>query len=1410
MRQRTRLRRYGPSKDRRWKSAVVAAAAVLGTIPGIAFAGAGTAAADTGPAGDGPPSSVTLAPQTADPAPPAVPLAPQDDGLSAAQHQALQAAKDQAAASGAPVVVDALTTETSTTTANPDGTLTGNSSLLPTRVRQQGGWIPVDATLVRNPDGTYRPAAASGSLTLSGGGSTVPLAAMNSGGQQLSFGWPTALPAAVASGASLTYPEVLPGVDLKVTATTLGGFSEVLIVKSAASAADPALRELTLALHATGVTVKDDDQDNLTAVTPDSQVAFSAPRPIMWDSAHADNAPAAVKAPAAKATTEAGRAAAADPVTPDAGPPPGAHVAYVGADVTSGALTLTPDQGLLNGSGTVYPVFIDPSWIPHPASGSGQHWNEVQAACPTTTSNYDSTYYGDPGVGDNTYTGCVGVERSYFQLSVPSIIWGTHIVSAAINVTETYAAQCDTTSTISMYQTAAINSKFSWNSKPRAGTKIDDQSFAPACSSFVSGGFEAASTVARAAAGHWSALTYVLVNANESNGYYFKRFATNPSMSITYNHAPDPPTGLAVKLNAATYGCATTTPYPILGKTVATTPPVLDSVVTDKDKDKLSATYAYWTGSATAVLLHSATVSSGQHAPMPFPSTYISHLADGSVVNWQAASTDGEDTTKPSPTCHFTVDQRAPAEPTITSNGNLYPDIGAGGGPGAAAGTPGTFTVKVDPGTTNNNASKFVFGLDTSPPGSNPPAAQTKTATNNSATFTVTPVAHGTHTLFVYAVDSAGNASPAAQYHFTAVGHLGKTYASLSSAFNNTAVSSDAAMSGPDADGSGHSFSLTDLQAMGWQPGQKLTVDGATFTLPAFGSGTADNVLAANQTITMNSQHGNALVFLATSTGATYPSQHQPDDHSSPFVPDGTSISATNCSFGDAIYTDCSEASGTITYDGGAADPQSFYLPVPDWATGPGSLAAVSLPHVNRAAGQTASARKIYAFAVPLAPGVPVTSVTLPDLSDSAKDRTPGLHIFGMAVRDTTSAPAGASWTGAWSSPNEALYRFSADTGFSNQTFRTSATPSTAGSKLRIRLSNAGGKAPLVIDHVTVADQSTTVAAASTPTSLTFNGGSASLTIPVGGEVYSDPLDFPVTALHPILVSFHLVSTTDYIVMHTAASAATTHVSAAGSGDHTADVSGTAFSGTGTSWGYVTDVLTGIDVVTTDSQPTIAVLGDSVHAFTGNSFPQTAPRISDNLASALQSNTQEVEAEGVVASGIVNNMITTDQGGGGASALTRLDRDVLSVPGISTVVVDEGLQDIVSGVDDTVVTADYQILLDQLQAWGIKTVVATLTPCDGYAPCTTTVDNSRQSVNQWVSDVSSGNWPGSSYADLNSNVALDDPNSTSNPAEQMLSAQAAPLDFDTGDHINLTADGYAAVSHLLTDDLSVVTRLPKP
>ncbi|MFI8072865.1 hypothetical protein ACIF85_29330 [Streptomyces sp. NPDC086033] len=1296
-------------------------------------------------------------------------LRPSDDndGLTSSEESALAVAQKQATATGKSVRVDALTTETATTTANPSGTVTYHSSLLPVRVRKAHTWVPVDATLQRNTDGTWSPKASAEPLALSGGG-TPPLATMTKGKASLALSWPGALPTPHVSGTSLTYPDVLPDVDLRVTADTQGGWSEVLVVKNAQAAADPRLARLALITQAKGLTVADDGHGNLAATTPDGQVLFSAPQPAMWDSTGAG------------ATSEA--------------PAPKAHVAHVKGELHGRTLSLSPDPKLLTDAHTKFPVYIDPTWNPHYASGAKQHYVETQQGCPTAK-NYDSTQYGDPGVGYNSWSGCIGGERSYFQLAVPSAIYDSHIVSATVDAKENYSASCSLSSDVYLYWSGAISSSTTWNAKPSLTSKLATKSFGPACTSEPSGGFSVTSTIAKGAAAHWKSWTFALVNSQSGSGdgNYFKRFDNNPSMSVEYNHVPNKPGTLATKVGSTSLGCGTATPYPIVGKTLATTPPTLNAKVSDTDKDALAATYSYWVGSGSATTTTSATVASGANAPKQLPSSFMSGLADGSVVSWKATSSDGKDTSATSATCHFTVDLHSPAQPTVSSADGLYPEDQSGT---TAAGTPGNFTVSVNPGTNGNNAAKFLYGLDAAPPTSNAPATQTKTAVSNKATVTVTPAAPGTHTLYVYAVDSAGNVSSQQQYEFTALGHATKSYASLQAAFNNTATTDDSNRTTADADGVGATLSLQGLKAAGWQPGGKITVDGATFTLPNWGSSGGDNVMAANQTIQMNGTSGRALVFLGFSTYGMIGSQHQSGDTTSPVVPDGTSISATDCSLGNATYEDCVTPTGSIRYGDGTAQP--YYLAMPDWVYGSDTLAAVTLLHRNTPSAQETRSTNIYAFAVPLKAGSAVDSVTLPDLADAARKYVPGLHIVGMSVRDTTSAANGAAWTGSWSAPTEERFHFSDMGAFSNQTFREVTMASAGGDSVRLRLSNALGTDPLTLDHVTVAPYGNGATLASPPVDVTF-GGAKSVVIPEGGELYSDPIPMTVAPRGVITTSIHLVNQVNYLVMHPWAATDTVgYVSAVGSGDHTTDTANTAFTGTGTESGRFADILTGVDVTTTDHRPTVSVLGDGLvnTRTTGTTAGYTSSRFNQWLAYRLVNNTDGIPVYGVVASGIENNYLGTDQGAGagGRAALTRLDRDVLSVPGIRTVVVTQGLEDIVAGHDDVDIDNALGLLRDQLKGWGIKVIFTTLTPCDGYSPCTATVDQNRIDTNTWITDQLDFTSPTVTYVDAESVVAVTDTASTADPQALKLGSDTAPADFDAGDHVNLTTDGYQAIS----------------
>ena len=189
----------------------------------------------------------------------------------------------------------------------------------------------------------------------------------------------------------------------------------------------------------------------------------------------------------------------------------------------------------------------------------------------------------------------------------------------------------------------------------------------------------------------------------------------------------------------------------------------------------------------------------------------------------------------------------------------------------------------------------------------------------------------------------------------------------------------------------------------------------------------------------------------------------------------------------------------------------------------------------------------------------------------------------------------------------------------------------------------------------------------------------------------------------------------------------------------------------------------------------------------------------DFLADRLARERRQI---GVVNAGISGNRILHDVPlfECGPSALARLDRDVFSVSGISTVILLESINDIgLPGslvlpeqiVSATDITAGMTQIIARAHAHGVRVVGATLLPFAGTlypGYYDTEGENKRQAVNRWIRE--SHSFDG--IVDLD--AVMRDP---------LHLEHLAPA-YDSGDHLHPNDSGYQKIADSV--DLSLLPR----
>jgi lysophospholipase L1-like esterase len=381
----------------------------------------------------------------------------------------------------------------------------------------------------------------------------------------------------------------------------------------------------------------------------------------------------------------------------------------------------------------------------------------------------------------------------------------------------------------------------------------------------------------------------------------------------------------------------------------------------------------------------------------------------------------------------------------------------------------------------------------------------------------------------------------------------------------------------------------------------------------------------------------------------------------------------------------------------------------------------------------------------------------------------------------------GERWVGTWAA---SMHAPSAGFGeefpsqffeFDDQTVRQIVRTSVGGDQVRVRLANTFGDVPLVIGAARLALRET--GERINPASdrvLTFSG-SPSVTIPPGALVVSDPVALTVPALSELAVSIYFPEPTTSTTVH-AFAGQTNYFSPVG--DFTADAAMPVES-TAQSWVF----LTGVDVTVTEPTGVVVALGDSI-TDGAISTPDTNQRWPDLLAERLVADADQPTLA-VLNAGIGGNRVLHDPPESfefaGPNALARFDRDVLAQPGVTHLILFEGINDIglpaMSGDPAEFVSADELIaglrqVAERAHEHGIVAFGATITPFEGSMVFSGEGEAIRQAVNDWIRT------GGAFDAVIDFDEVVRDPGQPT----RLLPA------FDSGDFLHPNDDGFKAMA----------------
>lgn len=396
------------------------------------------------------------------------------------------------------------------------------------------------------------------------------------------------------------------------------------------------------------------------------------------------------------------------------------------------------------------------------------------------------------------------------------------------------------------------------------------------------------------------------------------------------------------------------------------------------------------------------------------------------------------------------------------------------------------------------------------------------------------------------------------------------------------------------------------------------------------------------------------------------------------------------------------------------------------------------------------------------------------------------MSLLGSAA----SAQSNPRWVGTWTtSPTAAsdsadLIRWNEanpqkawrEASLLSGTFRYRLRIAKGGSELRVTIANTYSRAALRIAGMSVAvAESGLDADPRTEREVKFSA-QAGMTLPAGARVISDPVDLPVADGADLIVSVYIPDGISVVAYPPHPNIPLAEVAPGADQTMSVHLSG----------GQLMDsrtLMSEVDVLTPNCRGVVVATGDSI----------TDGNVYDGVRGWPGVLARRLAPKGisVVDAGIGGNRVLSPQGPIQRALLARFDDDVLTIPGVTHIILLEGINDIggagteepygtVPAVSAEELIAGYRQIIAKAHLRGIKVIGATILPFEGSFYYSPAKDVIRRAVNQWIR--TSGEFDGV----IDFDVALRDP---ADPNRIRLNL--------TVDHLHPNGEGYRLMGEMI-------------